>query len=241
MPEHITLYTAKLCPFAHRAELALAEAKVDFTRYEIENLKNKPQWYIDKVNPASKVPAIAYGGPDVPPDQPSPESIKISESPIVVEFIADLFPEAKLLPTDPVQRAKARFFIEVVSSKFVPAWIGAIFSGKPWEPFWESLEEVQALLPADKPYALGNEYSAADIAITPFFARMEIALKNDTGAFPVGEGTKAADIFFKGERFARLVRYFDALKARESFKTFDADYLTKFYHTRFAERTASHH
>ncbi|KAJ7484163.1 glutathione S-transferase [Mycena latifolia] len=240
MPELITLYTSKICPFAHRSEIALAEAKAGFTRFEID-LHNKPDWYASQVNPASKVPTLAYGGPQVPPEQPSPESDKIVESLIVVEFVADAFPESKIMPTDPVERAKARFFIDLVSTKFVPAWIGALFGGKPFAPFWEALEAIQAALPADKTYAIGNEYSAADISITPFLARMEIALKEDTGAFPAGEGTKAAEIFFSGDRFARLVRYFDALKARESFKTFDAEWIKAFYRKRFAERTASHH
>ncbi|KAI0366043.1 hypothetical protein BV20DRAFT_1055923 [Pilatotrama ljubarskyi] len=61
MPERITLYSAKICPSSQRVEIALAEAKAQFTRYEID-LQNKPEWYALKVNPASKVPAIAYGG-----------------------------------------------------------------------------------------------------------------------------------------------------------------------------------
>ena len=32
----------------------MAEAKADFTRYEID-LKNKPEWYLPKVNPVGKV------------------------------------------------------------------------------------------------------------------------------------------------------------------------------------------
>ncbi|KAJ6614340.1 hypothetical protein B0H10DRAFT_2221347 [Mycena sp. CBHHK59/15] len=43
------------------------------TRFEID-LSNKPEWYAPKINPTSKVPAIAYGGLQVPPDQPSPNS-----------------------------------------------------------------------------------------------------------------------------------------------------------------------
>ncbi|KAJ7080954.1 hypothetical protein B0H15DRAFT_786929 [Mycena belliarum] len=241
MPERLTLYTAKICPFAHRVEIALAEAKANFNTYEIQDLRNKPQWYIDKVNPASKVPAIAYGGPDVPLDQPSPESLKLTESLILVELVADLFPSSNLLPTDPILRAKSRYFTEVVQSKLVPAWIGAIFSGGPLEPLYAALEAVQALLPADKPYALGDAYSAADVTVTPFLARMEVALKNDTGTFKEGEGFKAAEIIFSSERFVRLARYLEALKARESFKTFNTDYITEKYRVRFAERTASHH
>ncbi|KAJ7154518.1 glutathione S-transferase [Mycena filopes] len=234
MAEQITLYTAKICPFAHRVELALAEAKVGFTSFEID-LSNKPEWYAPKVNPASKVPAIAYGGPQVSPDLPSPDSIKLAESLILVEFIADLQPGSALLPKDPVQRAKARFFIDAVSTKFLPAYMGPVARGEPFEPLWAALEQLQALLPADKVYALGDEYTAADIAITPFLARMEVWLTNDIGAYKEGEGVKASEYFFKGGRFARLVKYWEDIKARESFKkTFDADYIKAKYAARFA-------
>jgi len=37
-----------------QTEIALAEAGVPYKRYEID-LKNKPEWYAPKVNPASKV------------------------------------------------------------------------------------------------------------------------------------------------------------------------------------------
>ncbi|KAG6805318.1 hypothetical protein H0H93_005077, partial [Arthromyces matolae] len=70
-------------------EIALAESGLEFTRFEID-LQNKPEWYATRVNPASKVPAIAYGGPAVAPDDPSPESTKLAESLVLLEFIADL-------------------------------------------------------------------------------------------------------------------------------------------------------
>ena len=41
--------------------IALREAGANFTEREID-LRNKPEWYNTLVNPASKVPAIAYGG-----------------------------------------------------------------------------------------------------------------------------------------------------------------------------------
>lgn len=36
-----------------------------------------------------QVPAIAHGGPNVDPTNPSPESVKIAKSFILLEFIAD--------------------------------------------------------------------------------------------------------------------------------------------------------
>ncbi|KAJ6605274.1 glutathione S-transferase [Mycena vulgaris] len=210
MPEQITLYTSAGCPYAHRVELALAEAKVDFTRVEID-LGNKPEWYASKVNPASKV---AYGGPQVPPDQPSPESIRLAESLILVEFVADLYPASALLPTDAVLRAKTRFIIDVVSTKFGPAFMAPLVRGESFAALWDVLEALQSLLPTDKPFA--------------------VALKNDIGAYKEGEGTKAAEYFFSGGRFARLVKYFDEIKARESFKTtFSAKGIKEKYGERF--------
>ncbi|OSD02616.1 glutathione transferase omega class [Trametes coccinea BRFM310] len=232
MPERITLYTAKICPYAHRVEIALAEAKAQFTRYEID-LQNKPEWYAPKVNPASKVPAIAYGGPDVPPDQPSPESVKLAESLVLVEFVADLFPASGLLPTDPVQRAKARFFIEAVSSKFIPAWYGLLLRNAPADELYAALEHLQALLPAEGGFAVGA-FSIADVAIAPFLARARLSLLNEIGKYPEGEGKKIWANMTSG-KLARIGKYAEDLFARESFKaTFDEAHVVEAFRQRFA-------
>ncbi|KAJ7282476.1 glutathione S-transferase [Mycena rebaudengoi] len=235
MPEQITLYVAKICPFSHRVELALAEVKAGFSRFEVD-LVNKPEWYAPQVNPASKVPAIAYGGPQVSPDQPSPESVKITESLILVELVADLYPDSPILPKDPIQRAKARFFIDAVSTKFLPSWLGPLVRGQSFEPFFDALAILQDLLSPSSTFAISDEYTVADIAITPFLARMEVALKNDIGAYKEGEGKKAYDVIFSSERFARIAKYFNTIKARESFAaTFDGDYIKDKYRLRFGE------
>ncbi|KAI0360322.1 hypothetical protein OH77DRAFT_1418211 [Trametes cingulata] len=231
MPDRITLYTAKICPYAHRVEIALAEAKAQFKRYEID-LQNKPEWYAPKVNPASKVPAIAYGGPDVPPDQPSPESVKLAESLVLVEFVADLFPESGILPSDPVQRAKARFFIEGVSSKLIPAWYAHFLRNAPVEDFYSALEYVQSLLPAEG-FAIG-QFSIADIAIAPFIARTRLSLLNELGKYPEGNGKKVWETATTG-KFARFGKYAEDIFARDSFKsTFDEAYVTEAFKQRFA-------
>ncbi|KAF9556784.1 hypothetical protein CPC08DRAFT_641089 [Agrocybe pediades] len=215
MPEQITLYTAKICPWAHRAELALKESKLPYKRYEID-LTNKPEWYAPTVNPASKVPAVAYGGPDVSPDTPSPESQKIAESGVLLEFFADLSTEVALLPKDPVLRAKARFFIETASPKVAGAFGGALHRGEDPENFLSAIEVVQSLLPAEG-YAIG-EWSIADAAITPFFARAEQVFKNDIGKYEEGKGKQAWAKLESDEKYARFRKYYSDLKNRDSFK-----------------------
>ncbi|THH20325.1 hypothetical protein EW146_g1005 [Bondarzewia mesenterica] len=211
----LTFYTAKVCPFAQRVELAFAEAGADVNKYFID-LQAKPDWYASKVNPASKVPAVTYGGPAVPADQPSSESTKIVESLVLLEFVADLYPNAHLLPSDPVERSKVRYFIDTVSNKAVPGFFSMVMKAEGPEALYKGLEEVQALLPP-KGYAVG-EWSIADAAITPFLGRTDLLLKNDIGRYPVGEGPKVHEQIFQGERFARLQQYFNDVTGRESWK-----------------------
>ncbi|KZT66635.1 hypothetical protein DAEQUDRAFT_674641 [Daedalea quercina L-15889] len=216
MPETLTLYTARICPYAHRVELALEEAKADYTKCVID-LSNKPSWYAPKVNPASKVPAIAYGGPQVPPDQPSLESVKLTESLVLLEFVADLYPNAYLLPVDPVQKARARFFIDAVSTKLVPAWMGVLRKGTPEasQAFLDAVEFIQRLLPAQG-FAV-DAFSLADISVAPFLARAHVALANEIGAYEVGEGKRILEAL-QQSRFARFQKYWADLQARLSFQ-----------------------
>ncbi|KAF9497877.1 glutathione S-transferase [Pleurotus eryngii] len=235
MPETLTLYTAKICPYAQRTELALEEAHADYTRYEID-LSNKPEWYAPRVNPASKVPAVAYGGPKTAPDQPSPESEKIAESLVLLEFIADLYPESNLLPKDPVLRAKARFFIDAFSTKVSPFYMGFVARGEPFDNLLKGFEALQSLLPpADKgPFALGSQFSIADAAVLPFIARLYVAMKNDIGGFAKGVGPASLKILQEDEKYKRFKAYVNTLFERESFKkTFHEDVIAETYKKRF--------
>ncbi|KAH9930485.1 uncharacterized protein BXZ73DRAFT_101857 [Epithele typhae] len=237
MPESITLYSAKICPYAHRAEIALAEAKAPHKRFEID-LSNKPEWYAPKVNPASKVPAIAYGGPDVAPDAPSPESTKIAESLVLVELVGDLYPASGIVPADPIARAQARFFIEGVSTKFVPHWYAYQMRNGALDDVWKGVEYVQSLLPPTG-FATG-EYSMADIAITPFLARARLSLLNSIGTFQPDEAkTVWATLTDKNGKYARFAQYIDDLFARESFKaTFDEAFVTEAFQKRIGAMLA---
>lgn len=119
-------------------------------------------------------------------------------------------------------RAQARFFIEGVSAKLNPAWHNFLQGKGSVEEFYKAVEYIQALLPAEDGFAVG-QYSVADIAITPFLARARVALINELGAYPEGEGKKVWEALSSGQgRFARFGKYLADLLNRESFKaTFD--------------------
>lgn len=223
----IIFYTAKVCPYAQRVELAFQEAKADLTRYEI-NLQNKPDWYATRVNPASKVPAVVYGSPKSNPESPTPESAKIAESLVLLEFIADLYPDSGLLPKDPVERARVRFFIDAFSTKVFPHYSAFFFRGEAPDAFLKAVAEIQDLLPpnGDAQFAVGDHFTIADAAIVPFLARWELHLQNDLGKFAEGTGPRVYEELFRSERFARLQKYYANVSGRESFKnSFDSVYL----------------
>ena len=162
------------------------------------------------------MPAISYGGPEVDPATPSPESQKIAESGVLIELFADLSKE-ELLPKDPIARARARFFAETVTSAAVGPWYGAVTRGEDPAPFLKALDIVQSLLPAEG-YAVG-QWSIADAAVTPFFARAEVTFKNDIGKYEVGKGKALWATVESDPKYARFRKYWDDLKSRDSFKT----------------------
>ncbi|KAI0350035.1 thioredoxin-like protein [Trametes cingulata] len=212
----ITFYTHAYSPYCHRVQIALEEAKAEYTVCTI-NVMDKPAWYTEKVNPIGKIPAITYGGPEAPPEDPAPEAAMIPESAIILEFLADLFPEAKLLPSDPVLRAKARLFMAAAETHIIEGF-RAFFFARPENAekvLLDSLEAVQARLPGEG-FAIG-EWSIADMAAAPFLARIDLLLRHDLGRFPVGEGLRVHKVL-QGERFARLRKYLEDIKACPSFK-----------------------
>lgn len=142
---------------------------------------------------------------------------------MLLEFFADLYSESTLLPKDPVLRARTRFFIDAVGTKLIPSSYSFVYRGADdgADATLKGLEAIQDLLPADKTFAVSNEFTIADAAVAPFLARTAVAAKYDVGAFKVGEGKKVHEVL-ESKRFNKLRKYFTAVKERDSFKnTFD--------------------
>ncbi|KAL9548454.1 hypothetical protein MBANPS3_005667 [Mucor bainieri] len=172
--DKITFYNAIVCPYAQRAAIALKEVGAEYETVLID-LQNKPDWYKD-VNPELKVPALNVEGQN------------LAESLVIIEYLADRFPEAKLLPKEPLKRANIRFAIEYFSSKVSTEFYKYVFNQSA-ENARENFEtNVNAalirfnelLLQQSKtgPYFLGEEYSLADVAIAPFVLRIHALLEH---------------------------------------------------------------
>jgi len=162
-----------------------------------------------------------YGSPKSDPEHPSAESAKITESLVLLEFVADLYPDSGLLPKDPVQRARVRFFIDAVVKATDP-YVAFMFRGEAPDNFIAAVAAIQELLSSNG-FAVGDQFTIADAAIAPFLGRWELLLRNDVGKYAEGTGPRVYEILFQSERFARLQKYFANISSRPSFKnSFDS-------------------
>lgn len=162
------LFTARVCPYAHRTRLALLEKGVAFEHIE-EDLKNKSARFLE-VSPYGKVPALVHNGET------------LYESLIINEYLDETFPQNPLMPSDPVLRAKARIWIHYCDAYFVGDFYSVIqnkdrsqdgelkekLAGRLRVAEREGFEELSG----DGPYWLGATVSLLDLAWYPFFERL---------------------------------------------------------------------
>ncbi len=167
-PEAMELFTARVCPYAHRTRLALLEKGLSFEHIE-EDLKNKTERFL-KVSPYGKVPALVQDGQT------------LYESLIINEYLDEAFPEPRLMPADPVLRAKARIWIHYCDAYFTSDFY-AVIQNKDRATDDELKDKLNARLRVAEeegfgelsdagPYWLGAEVSLVDLAWYPFFERL---------------------------------------------------------------------
>lgn len=162
------LFTARVCPYAHRTRLALLEKGLEFEHTEID-FKNKSERFL-AASPYGKVPALVHNGQT------------IYESLIINEYLDETFPDPALMPADPMLRAKGRIWIHYCDEYFLGDYYGLI-RNKDHGEHAERLAKVQerlrfveneglAQLSGDGPYWFGADVGLVDMAWFPFFERL---------------------------------------------------------------------
>lgn len=104
MAEQVKLYGTWASPFSRRIEVALKLKGVQF-EYAEENLSNKSPELL-KYNPVHKqIPVLVHNGKPV------------AESLVILEYIDETWKHNPILPADPYERAKARFWAKYIDDK----------------------------------------------------------------------------------------------------------------------------
>jgi len=156
-PNELYVYNMRFCPYAERALIALSLKNLSHKVINID-LKEKPEWYLEKKNPLGKVPAIEKEGKVV------------YESLVCAEYVDALYPDSskRLLPADPFEAAKQKMLLERLS-QVVSLFYGMYKSSDPKE-LLEGLARNEALMAGD--FFAGAKPGYADYMIFPWYERL---------------------------------------------------------------------
>jgi glutathione S-transferase len=162
------LFSARICPFAERTRLVLVEKGIEHEHVEID-LSDKPQRFLD-VSPYGKVPAIVHNGE------------ALFESAIINEYLDEVVPEPRLMPEDPVARARTRIWIHYCDDKFLSDYYALLqnqdaslhqqFKDKVLDHLRTIETEGLAKQSESGPFWFGTEPTLVDFAYFPFFERL---------------------------------------------------------------------
>jgi RNA polymerase-associated protein len=125
------------------------------------DLKNKPEDLV-RQNPYGKVPVLVDG-----------DGV-IYESAIIDEYLDEKFPQVRLMPADLLLRAKARIWVDYMSTRLHAA-ASDITHNRNLDKAREQMKKHLATLDQEmtgRKFIVG-EYSLADVSYIPFYTRRE--------------------------------------------------------------------
>lgn len=163
------------------------------------------------------------------------------ESLVLLEYLEDAYPNThSLLPQDPIDRAKARIWIDHIGKKILPVFFGVLQADnleKREEAkgrLFEGLEKfAKQLAPSSSgPYFFGEKFTIVDVALAPWTLRIPTALKTFKNIeIPTSGGDN--------DVWTRFNEWSEAVSSRESVRktTSDAERYLELY-SKYADNTA---
>ncbi|XP_059438697.1 probable glutathione S-transferase [Corylus avellana] len=163
MADELVLLDTCHSMFGMRVRIALAEKGIKY-EYKEQNLANKSELLL-KMNPINKkIPVLIHNGKP------------ICESLIIVQYIDEFWNDrSPLLPSDPYQRAQARFWADFFDQKAVYTVGKKLGTTKGEEQeaakkeFLEIYKTMEREL-GEKPYFGGEKFGYVDIALITFYS-----------------------------------------------------------------------
>jgi len=172
----ITFITNKICPYAHRAWIALNAKGLNYELKEVD-LVDKPAEFTTYYRKAighdrasdGKVPIVCFG-----------DDLVLTESAILVEYLDRAFPSSghKLFSDNPLVVYKGRIFLDYIGPKFFShayAVFGSLTDASQDGTKSAALPNIYAGLRyledlIDGPFIGGEEWGFAEVCAYTFFA-----------------------------------------------------------------------
>jgi len=179
----IILYDLPPSAWCQKVRIALAEKEVSYARRIVRPGEHLEPWFV-ALNPLHKVPVLVHDG------------LVVRESTIIVEYLDEVFRATpSLYGDDPRTRARVRL-MEDLADEHVCAVVYELFMelgprGNPGgaeaelrlrDAVARAFDVLESALDPGGPWALGEAFSAADVALAPFLvgyaprARVEAAI-----------------------------------------------------------------
>lgn len=165
-PNRIRLISFVVCPFVQRAVVALREKGV---AHEVDyiDLKHKPDWFL-RISPRGKVPVLVV------------DEHAIFESVAICEYLDEVYPTPRLLPDDPLSRARDRGWFQFAEDLLLPGYRRMFATDS--DRFDEAGEDLTRALSRLEQELEGREYLSgdgtrfgmADLAIVPAFTKLDV-------------------------------------------------------------------
>lgn len=163
MNHDLFLVSHKLCPYAQRVAIVLAEKGLPHVRRDVD-LSNKPRWFLD-ISPLGKTPVLSVNG------------TALFESTVICEYLEEISAHP-LHPEQPLERAQHRSWMEFGSS--ILDNIAGFYSA----PDRKQMEEKRELIVQKfqrlereltrSPYFSGADFSMVDAFFGPVFRYFEV-------------------------------------------------------------------
>ena len=189
----VTLYGSAISNYYNKIKLALMEKEIAFLEELVAPSQDEAML---KLSPLGKIPFIKSNDG------------YLSESQAILEYLEDTFPANPLYPAEAFERAKCREFIQhlelnvelIARRLYAEAFFGRTVSQ-------EIKDEVRAKITSGltglarlmklSPYALGDKFTAADVAAWPHLQLVSFATQKIYGQNLVVEYIPGIEAYIK--------------------------------------------